>query len=292
MRLQGLKCRMNDYERIAAVIRYLDEHHGAQPSLALLAGQAGLSESHFHRLFHRWAGVTPKDFLPCLSAGFTKRRLRESANVLDAARDAGLSGAGRLHDPLVTLEAASPGEIKTGGVGLRIQWGTAESPFGSCSLGWTARGWCHLAFHDLPGRNEPPEELKANWHGAHLVCSEREARTRAVEIFSPGLQKTPLRAFVRGTPFQVKVWQALLQIPSGSLSTYGRIAQAIEARGANRAVGTACGRNPIAFLIPCHRVIRETGLMQGYRWGTFRKQAMLGWEAASWSRNPSSAVAR
>ena len=269
---------MNDYERIARVIRYLDEHHGSQPSLGFLARQVGLSESHFHRLFHRWAGVTPKDFLQCLTVEFAKTRLRESANVLDASLETGLSGPGRLHDLMVTLEAASPGEFKKGGAGLSIRWGLAESPFGACSLGWTARGLCHLAFGDLPDGTEAPAELKAHWPGAELGRNDREARTRAKEIFSPGPGKTPLRAFVRGTPFQIKVWRALLQIPPGCLASYGRIAQAIDAPTATRAVGTACGHNAIAFLIPCHRVIRETGIVQGYRWGTTRKRAILALE--------------
>ncbi len=269
---------MNDYERIAGVIRSLDEHHGAQPSLGVLAGQAGLSESHFHRLFHRWAGVTPKDFLPCLTVEFAKARLRESADVLDASLESGLSGPGRPHDLMVTLEAASPGEFKNGGAGLNLRWGLAESPFGSCSLGWTARGLCHLAFGNFPTGIDAPAELKAQWPAAELGRSDREARTRAKEIFSPGPEKNPLRAFVRGTPFQIKVWRALLQIPPGCLASYGRIAQAIGAPAATRAVGTACGHNAIAFLIPCHRVIRETGIVQGYRWGTTRKRAILALE--------------
>ena len=266
---------MNDYERIARVIRYLDEHHDSQPSLGLLARQAGLSESHFHRLFHRWAGVTPKDFLQCLTVEFAKVRLRESANVLDASLETGLSGPGRLHDLMVTLEAASPGEFKNGGEGLSIHWGLTESPFGTCSLGWTARGLCHLAFGDLPAGTGAPAELKAHWPGAELGRCDRTARIRAKEIFSPGSRKTPLRAFVRGSQFQIKVWRALLKIPPGCLASYGRIARAIGAPTATRAVGTACGRNAIAFLIPCHRVIRETGIVQGYRWGTTRKRAIL-----------------
>lgn len=271
---------MNDYERIARMIRYLDVHRESQPSLALLAKQAGLGASHFHRLFHRWAGVTPKDFLQCLSAEYAKKRLKESASVLDASLDTGLSGPGRLHDLMITMEAASPGEIKSGGTGLSIHWGIAESPFGSCSLGWTARGLCHLAFQDEP-RKDAPEELTTNWPAAQIVRRDREAKNRAAQIFSPDSRKAPLHAFVRGTEFQVKVWRALLQIPSGCLATYGRVAQAIAAPAATRAVGTACGRNPIAFLIPCHRVIRETGIVQGYRWGTVRKQILLAREGAN-----------
>lgn len=269
---------MNDYERIARIIRHLDEHRVTQPSLQELAAVAGLSEFHFHRLFHRWAGVTPKDFLQCLTVEFAKRRLRESVSVLDAALEAGLSGPGRLHDLLITLEAASPGEFKREGAGMSIRWGFAESPFGRCSIGWNGRGVCHLAFHDCVDETVAPDQLAKHWAAAELV-SDESAQAQADAIFNRNpAGKQELRAFVRGTPFQLKVWRALLHIPLGHLVTYGGIARTIGVPGGVRAVGTACGRNPIAFLIPCHRVIRETGIMQGYRWGTMRKRAILAWE--------------
>ena len=272
---------MNDFDRIAAVIRYLDEHHAGQPALGDLAQAGGLSESHFHRLFHRWAGITPKDFLQCLTAEHAKCRLRESASVLDAALDAGLSGPGRLHDLLVTVEAASPGEFKHGGRGLGIAWGMAESPFGGCSLGWNARGICHLAFHDTAASPAPPSELQENWPHAEFQRNDREARGRAKIIFQRDARSgTTLKAFVRATPFQLNVWRALLRIPEGCVASYRRIAGALGDPPAARAVGTACGSNPIAYLIPCHRVIRETGAVQGYRWGSTRKRALLAWEAS------------
>lgn len=272
---------VNDYARIANVIRYLDENHTGQPTLGDLAAASGLSDSHFHRLFHRWAGVTPKDFLQCLTAEHAKRRLRDSASVLDTALVAGLSGPGRLHDLLVTLEAASPGELKSGGVGMTIEWGFAESPFGLCSLGWNGRGVCHLAFHEPGDATTTPAELRTNWPNAMLTRNDRESRRLAKTIFSHEPQSTTaLKAFVRATSFQLKVWRALLQIPEGCVANYGSIAAGIGDPKAARAVGTACGSNSIAYLIPCHRVIRETGVVQGYRWGVVRKRALLAREFA------------
>ena len=267
---------MNDYARVEKVIRYLDENHPAQPSLADLAAACGLSESHFHRLFHRWAGATPKDFLQCLTVEHAKRRLRESASVLDAALDSGLSGPGRLHDLLVTLEAATPGEIKSGGSGMIIEWGVADSPFGNCTIGWTTRGICHLAFRDTDEASSAPPELSTSWPHATLRRNDHGAASHARIIFDPDTRATtPLRTFVRGTTFQLKVWRALLRIPEGRIASYRTIATAIGQPTATRAVGTACGSNPIGYLIPCHRVIRETGIVQGYRWGYARKQALL-----------------
>lgn len=275
MRYNG---RMNDFTRVAAVIGYLNQNRTRQPALAEIAAVIGLSESHLHRLFQRWAGVTPKDFLQCLTAEFAKRRLRESATVLDAALEAGLSGPGRLHDLLVTVEAASPGEVKAGGRGISIKWGVAESPFGLCSIGWNARGICHLAFRDA-GACSVPAELKCDWPYAHYERDDRDARQHAHAIFNwNGSPAAPLKAYVRGSPFQVKVWRALLRIPEGCVASYGRLAAAVCEAKAARAVGAACGANPVAYLIPCHRVIRETGVVEGYRWGTDRKQAMLGCE--------------
>jgi AraC family transcriptional regulator, regulatory protein of adaptative response / methylated-DNA-[protein]-cysteine methyltransferase len=272
---------MSDYERIAEIIRYLDEHQARQPSIEELASVASLSGSHFHRLFHRWAGITPKDFLQCLTAAYAKRRLRESASVLEATLDAGLSGPGRLHDLMVTLEAASPGEIKSRGAGLEIQWGIADSPFGPCTLGWNTRGICFLAFEDQPESESPPADFTEDWAAAAFVRKDSEAHRRCAEIFRRNPERSlELRAFVRGTPFQVQVWRALLRIPAGCLASYRSIARAVGRPAAVRAVGGACGGNPVAFLVPCHRVIRETGVVNGYHWGSTRKRAMLAWESA------------
>ncbi len=272
---------MNDYERIARVIRHLDKHHAEQPSLGELAGAAGLGESHFHRLFHRWAGITPKDFVQCLTAEHAKQRLRDSASVLDAALDTGLSGPGRLHDLLVTIEAATPGEYKSGGAGVTITWGVADSPFGWCGLGWTERGICHLVFYESEKIPDSAPALREYWPAATLVRDDRETRRRAEQIFSHRGRKSPhWKTFVRGTPFQLQVWRALVRIPEGAVASYGDIAKRIANPAATRAVGTACGANPVAYLIPCHRVIRETGVVRGYRWGTERKRALLASEFA------------
>ena len=272
---------MNDYERIANVIRFLDRHHTDQPDLNELAAAAGLSPSHFHRLFSAWAGVTPKDFLQCLTLEHVKQLLFDGHNVFDAALDAGLSGPGRLHDLCVTLEAASPGEMKNGGVGMQIDYGFAETPFGEALIAETKRGICHLSFVDVGGRERVLNLLTSDWPNAKLNRNDSRIAERAAAIFAASARSTsdrPLRAFVRGTPFQIRVWRALLRIPTGSLTTYGRLAEAIGQSKAARAVGSAVGANPISFIVPCHRVIRETGALGNYGGGRIRKQVMVGWE--------------
>lgn len=266
---------MNDYERIARVIRHLDAHANEQPSLAELATVAGLSEAHFHRLFQRWAGVTPKGFLQSITAMFAKKHLRGAASVLETAVEAGLSGPGRLHDLMVTMEAATPGEVKSGGAGVTLRFGRAESPFGECLVAWNERGLAYLSF----GEPEGASELAMEWPRAKLVPDRSGAEDWAGQIFDPRGGRE-LRAFVRGTEFQVKVWRSLLRIPCGETRTYGQIAGEVCTRKASRAVGSACGANLVAYVIPCHRVIRETSVVQGYRWGGERKKAMLAWEAS------------
>jgi AraC family transcriptional regulator of adaptative response/methylated-DNA-[protein]-cysteine methyltransferase len=282
---------MNDYERIARVIRYLDEHHTLQPGLGQLAKIAGLSPFHFHRLFSTWAGVTPKDFLQCLTVEHAKALLREGHDVLGAALDAGLSGSGRLHDLCVSLEALSPGELKGGGNGRQIVFGFAPTPFGGCLVGETERGICHVAFVPDEGRDAALDEFRHRWPEARLRRSDRTAANLASKIFErpngAGARPT-LRALVKGTPFQVRVWRALLRVPPGCLVTYGQLAAAIGQPHAARAVGTAVGQNLLGYLIPCHRVIRETGVIGDYRWGRVRKRAMVAWEIAS---NPLTAFA-
>lgn len=272
---------MNDFDRVARMIRYLDAHHTNQPALSELAAVVGLSESHFHRLFRRWAGVTPKDFLQCLTVEHAKKRLQQSVGVLEAALETGLSGPGRLHDLLVTLEAVSPGEFKRGGQGMTIEWGWAPSPFGRCSLGWTHRGICHLGFDDAHDSGSEPLELFETWPRADLRRDTPRARRLAATVFGRDpRQPVALKTLVRGTPFQLKVWRALLRIPEGSVASYRTVAQIVGDRNAARAVGAACGSNPIAYLIPCHRIIRETGVVRGYRWGNIRKRALLAHESA------------
>jgi AraC family transcriptional regulator of adaptative response/methylated-DNA-[protein]-cysteine methyltransferase len=278
---------MNDYERVARVIRHLDEHQQEQPDLKELAAGAGLSAFHFHRLFAKWAGVTPKDFLQCLTAARVKEALRRGESALGAALEAGLSGPGRLHDLCVTLEGASPGEIKTGGAGWTLTAGLAESPFGKCLIAQGARGICFLAFAEKGGEKKAWAELEKEWPRAEVKRDDAVAQRLAAEIFvEPGRngrqpeQRETLRAWVKATPFQARVWRALMQVPEGTLVTYGDLAEAIGQPGASRAVGSAVGANPVAYLIPCHRVIRTTGVVGDYRWGAERKQALVGWETA------------
>jgi AraC family transcriptional regulator of adaptative response/methylated-DNA-[protein]-cysteine methyltransferase len=274
---------MNDYERIAAVIRYLDAHHAEQPDLTRLARQAGLSPYHFHRLFSRWAGVTPKDFLQCLTLAHAKSLLSDGATVLDAALGAGLSGPGRLHDLTVTLEAATPGDMKSGGAGWTIEYGHAATPFGDCLIAQGPRGICRIAFIDGASKGNEREALECDWPRARYKRDNATARHLADRIFEHNAaidDGTPLRTFVKGTAFQVRVWRALIEVPPGALVTYGALAAALGAPLAARAVGTAVGSNPLACLIPCHRVIRATGMIGGYRWGATRKRAILAREYA------------
>ena len=273
---------MNDYERVARVIRYLDEHHTEQPDLAELARQADLSPFHFHRLFTNWAGVTPKDFLQCLTMAHVKKSLRNGASILDSTLEAGLSGPGRLHDLCVNLEAASPGEMKSGGADWTITAGFASSPFGECLIAESPRGICHLSFVDEDDEMAW-ETLKKDWPNATLRRNDSTAIRIVEQIFqrsANGKSQKALRAFVKGTPFQVRVWRALLEVPPGHFTSYGRLAEAVGHPTAFRAVGAAVGQNRLAYLIPCHRVIRETGVIGNYRWGQTRKRAIAAWEQA------------
>ncbi|MGA2176682.1 MAG: methylated-DNA--[protein]-cysteine S-methyltransferase [Verrucomicrobiota bacterium] len=273
---------MNDYERMARVIRYLDEHQEGQPRLSALAREAGLSEFHFHRLFSAWAGTTPKNFLRCLTFARARSRLRRGGNILDSALDAGLSGPGRLHDLCVRLEAASPGEIKSGGAGWTISAGFGPSPFGRCLVAQSPRGVCHLSFVDANPR-AAWNEMKELWPNARWERDDAAAGKLLRRVFRPGGQsgsRPKWTALVKGTAFQLRVWRALLRIPAGQLCSYGRLAAAVGAPAGARAVGSAVGRNELAWLIPCHRVIRETGVLGDYRWGAERKRAMIAWEAA------------
>jgi len=271
----------SDFSRVAAAIRYLEARADHQPGLEELAGAAGLSPSHFQRLFKRWAGVSPKRFLQYLTVEHAKDLLRDSNSVLDTSFEVGLSGPGRLHDLFVAVEAVTPGEYKAMGAGLEIAWGLHDTLFGRCLLATTPRGICHLSF-PAAGSAEGFERLRRDWGLARLV--EDAAATRpAVETFllaEPESPARPLGLVIKGTNFQLKVWNALLQIPRGRAVSYGDIAAHIGTPNAHRAVGTAVGANPIAWLIPCHRVLRKGGQLGGYRWGTTRKRAMIGWEAA------------
>jgi AraC family transcriptional regulator of adaptative response/methylated-DNA-[protein]-cysteine methyltransferase len=272
---------MNDYERIARVIRFLDQQRASQPSLSTLAKAAGMSEFHFHRLFRKWAGTTPKQFLQCMTFEHVRDLLAQGGNVLDAAFEAGLSGPGRLHDLCVNLEAASPGEIKSGGAGWVIQAGFGSTPFGRCLVAQSPRGICHLSFVDADPK-AVWDEMTRLWPNAQWKRDDARARELLDKVFTlPGDSGSlQLTAFVKGTAFQVRVWRALMRIPSGQLTTYGRLASAIGEPKAARAVGSAVGSNEVAWLIPCHRVIRETAAFGGYRWGELRKRAIFAHESA------------
>jgi AraC family transcriptional regulator of adaptative response/methylated-DNA-[protein]-cysteine methyltransferase len=268
-----------DYARVERAIRFLEEHAESRPSLAEVARGAGLSPAHFQRLFTRWAGLSPKRFLQFLAKEHAVERLRRSATVLDAAWDAGLSGPGRLHDLLVSSEAATPGEVASGGRGVSIAWGFHPTPFGECLLGMTARGICHLSFVGPGGRPGALADLSRRWPRASLR-EDRALVSRTAERVFAGTGRGKLHLHLAGTNFQLKVWEALLRIPPGAAATYGDVARRIGRPTAVRAVAGAVGRNPVAWIIPCHRVLRSIGTLGGYRWGLERKQAMLGWEAA------------
>jgi AraC family transcriptional regulator of adaptative response/methylated-DNA-[protein]-cysteine methyltransferase len=271
-----------DYEKIERVIDYLGGHFRRQPDLAEMAQHVGLSEFHFQRLFARWVGISPKRFLQYLTKEHALRVLEESQSVLDAAYDAGLSGPGRLHDLLVSCEAATPGELRRRGQGLRIAYGFHPSPFGTSLIAATARGICQLSFVSSGDEREPLRRLRARWGQATLVPAPDETRDLAEQVFTfpPRPAAAPLHLYVRGTNFQIQVWQALLRIPLGQLVSYEDLARHAGLPHAARAVGNAVGANPIPFLIPCHRVIRKLGDFGNYGEGPLRKQAMLGWEAA------------
>ncbi len=270
-----------DYRRIEKAICYLQSHYLEQPSLRKIASAVHMSEFHFQRVFTRWAGISPKRFLQFLTIEHAKQQLAESRAVLETALDSGLSGPGRLHDLFVSVEAVTPGEFKCRGSGLQVAYGFHETPFGSCLIGTTERGICWLSFTDGFGRAQPLDEMKAYWEAATFAQSSSTTAPVVGQIFGSWThgERSPVGVFLAGTNFQIKVWQALLKIPAGARLSYEGIGKIVGCPGAARAIGNAVARNYIAFLIPCHRVIRSNGLLGGYRWGEPRKQAMNVWEA-------------
>lgn len=269
------------YARVAEAIRYLGVNFQHQPSLEELAAHLGLSPYYLQRLFSRWAGISPKRFIQFLTVEHAKQALAQAHSVLDASWESGLSGPGRLHDLFITVEAVTPGEYKSGGRGLRIAYGIHPSPFGPCLLAVTGRGICGLAFVDR-GAEVEVGELRARWPAAALVEDREQTAAVMARVFPPGggLARQPLHLLLKGTNFQVKVWEALLRIAPGALRSYEDVAQAVGHPTAARAVGGAVGANRIGYLIPCHRVIRKSGIVTDYYWGPVRKRAMIGWEAA------------
>ena len=271
-----LKQRSDDYLRIEQAILYLENHYKDQPSLEELAANIGLSEYHFQRLFTRWAGVSPKRFLQFLTKEGAKELLDRSENLLDTTHQIGLSSLGRLHDLFVTAEAVTPGEYKSRGAGVTIRYGIHPSPFGKCLIATTERGICHLGFVQT-SEGDAIDNLVRDWEQAVMIEDHKATASLIRPIFDLryGVRGEPLRVHLRGTNFQLKVWEALLQIPAGTATTYESIAKRIGKPGATRAVGTAVGHNPIAVLIPCHRVIRKVGEFGNYRYGALRKKALL-----------------
>lgn len=270
----------SDYTRIARAIEWLDAHASQHPALGDAARAAGLSGAHFQRLFTQWAGISPKRFLQARTAETALQLLREGRPVLDAAYEAGLSGPSRLHDLVLHAEAVTPGELKSRGAGLEIRYGWQSTPFGNALLAVTPRGLCFLAFAAEGGHSAALEDLRGRWPSADLIRDDDAVAPLASRAFPDSVQRGggPLALHVRGTNFQLRVWDALLRIPAGATTNYATIAREVGNPTAPRAVGNAVGANPISWLIPCHRVLRGDGGLGGYAWGVERKRSMLVWE--------------
>lgn len=268
------------YEKIAKAIAFIDDNHKGQPSLDAIAEHVNLSPFHFQRLFKEWVGISPKKYLKFISSNYAKSLLRKKeSNLFDTAFEMGLSGTGRLHDMFVTIEGMTPGEYKNGGSSLIINYSFAETPFGEIIVAATNKGICHMAFSE--NNVLAFEELQAIFPNAIFNQKVDKFQQDALFIFhNDWTNLNEIKLHLKGTKFQLKVWEALLSIPYGNLSTYGEIAEAIQHPKASRAVGTAIGNNPIAYLIPCHRVIQKSGKFGGYHWNPTRKKAIIGWEAS------------
>ena len=268
-----------DYQRIEQSIKYIAENFKERPSLDEIAEQVHLSPDHFQKMFSAWAGVSPKKFMQFLSIDFLREKIHEVKSIDQAADLAGLSSQSRVYDLFVKIEAMTPAEYRNMGKGLIIYYGIHPTPFGECLIAKTDRGVCALAFLSPETKEQELELFKKKWALATLVESLEETQSIVRQIFHQN-KKGELSLLLQGTNFQLKVWEALLNVPRGQLTTYGDIAERIDKPKAVRAVGTAVGRNPIAYLIPCHRVIRKEGKLGEYRWGSGRKKAIIGWEMA------------
>ncbi len=269
-----------NYNRIAEAINYIKTNFKTQPTLDEVAEHVHLSTFHFQRLFTEWAGTTPKKFLQYISIEYAKKLLNESQLTLqETSFQTGLSGTSRLHDLFINIEGMSPAEFKNGGKNLSINYRFSNTPFGQIIVASTHKGVCYMAFWD--NEVQSLSDLKNKFPNATFCHCNDEIQQNALSIFQPGVQELPnIKLHLKGTDFQLKVWESLLKIPLGNLATYGNIAHQINKPNASRAVGTAIGSNPVAFLIPCHRVIQSTGTFGGYMWGNTRKTAIIGWEAA------------
>ena len=272
-----------NYLRIEQAIQYLEKNFQHQPELDEVAEKVHLSPFHFQRIFTDWAGISPKRFLQFLTVDFLKEKLQQSKNLVDAAEQAGLSSQSRVYDLFTTLEAVTPLEYKQKGSGIRVEFGMHETQFGLCLIGMTERGICWLSFIST---DEDPkfelEKMKEHWHNSVFHQDQELAQSFCNQIFNRGDAKaqSKLHVFVKGTNFQVKVWEALLKIPMGGVTTYQGVAESIQNPKAMQAVGSAVGSNHIAYLIPCHRVIRKDGILGEYRWNSIRKKSIIGWEMA------------
>lgn len=271
----------DDYARVRAAIEFVSGQWKRQPSIEDVAAHVGLSPQHLTALFRRWAGLTPKDFLQAVTLDRARGLLRDSASVLDAAYELGLSGPGRLHDLFVAHEAMSPGEFRRGGEGLEMRYGFHPSPFGEALAVITPRGLAGLGFVDEAGRAAALDDMRRRWPRARLVADQEAAAPYVARVFDQAEWRPdqPLRVVLIGSDFEVRVWERLLRIPLGRAATYADVARAIGAPRAARAVGAAVGRNPVSFVVPCHRVLGAGGALTGYHWGLTRKRALLGWEA-------------
>lgn len=273
----------DDFKRIEKAIQFIETNFKSQPTLDQIAGSVGLSKYHFDRLFKRWAGISPIQFLQFITLDYTKQRLLESSNILETSLEAELSGPSRLHDLFITFEAMTPGDFKKQGVGLKISYGFCDSPFGECLLAKTQRGICYFGFVDSKGRSGTIRQLFDLWSGSEFIENPTMIGPIVDKIFRIDNQKRsqPFNLQIKGTNFQINVWKALLNIPKGCIVSYQHIASYIGHPKASRAVGNAIAINPVAYLIPCHRVISKSGKISQYRWGTARKKALIGWEAAN-----------
>jgi AraC family transcriptional regulator of adaptative response/methylated-DNA-[protein]-cysteine methyltransferase len=272
---------LRDYDSVRRAIAFVSEHWRMQPTIEAMADAATVTPDELHHLFRRWAGLTPKGFMQALTLDHAKGLLRGSATVLDAALDAGLSGPGRLHDLFVTHEAMSPGEWKNGGTGMMMRFGFHPSPFGTAIVMATGRGLAGLAFADPGEESTALAVMKGRWPNATYIGDDLSTAPLAQRIFTPKLWRPdqPLRVVLIGTDFEVRVWETLLKVPMGRAVSYSDIARKIQSPKASRAVGTAIGKNPVSFVVPCHRALGKNGKLTGYHWGITRARAMLGWEA-------------
>lgn len=271
----------DDYDRVRVGIEFLTTHWRDQPDLGVLAGEMGLSPGHCQKLFKRWCGLTPKEFVQVITIDHAREMLLGSASLLDTAYDVGLSGAGRLHDLFVTHEAMTPGDYKRRGDGLTIRYGFHPSPFGLVLVMCTERGMCGLAFCDVETeRHAALADMTRRWPAATYVEDKAATAALSARVFQPETwhENKPIKLVLIGSDFELDVWRALLKIPAGKSVTYSDIADYIGRTGASRAVGSAVGRNPISFVVPCHRAMRKDGSLGGYHWGITRKQAIIGWE--------------